>query len=271
MAPRPKRSVTRKPAHSPVPSRSAATGEDEAHDSQRVKPSTLLTPYEHGFSDARSDANTGFWRDLGHDETLHRRLAQKKRVTSPRHDDVEELQEKYALHSNASSKRVLLLQYPERKSRALYCAENNQQPVEIRMKPKTGVIEVDIPLDITTHYSKTRGVEFGGPLRRSKVSHQNGAHGIAGGLDTAPPRPSFRGNDALMTDLPPSEVLDNFEESVSEGRVLDRFTLGGRIEPFKDGDPIHIIATFSGCKIAPLPLGKLSIDRALSRMQMDQG
>ena len=39
-------------------------------------------------------------------------------------------------------------------------------------------------------------------------------------------------------------MLKAFDEANEDGYVMNKITLGGRIEPFKDGDPIYMLATF---------------------------
>ena len=195
-------------------------------------------------------ANLALWDSLGYHKIfsshgnrgpgIPARLPQKN-------EDYGELKEKYELRTNSPSKRVLLLQYPDRNSGELYTAERDQTPLEIRIKPKVGIVEVDIPLPTTANYDKARGIAFGSALRRDETLQHNGLHGLSGGLGLGAVRPAFRVNDTQQAEEIRTSSLDNLEASVNQGSVMDKFTLRGRIIPFREGDPIYMIATFDGC------------------------
>ena len=141
-------------------------------------------------------------------------------------------------------KLILLLKYPTRQPEELYCDAFGNKPLELRIKPKCGLIEVDVPIDVYHHYDRQKGLEYGAALQRKAFSGDaNSFYGVSSGLNTA----STRRDDAESSVLegPPLEkMLKAFDEANANGLVMNKITLGGRIEPFKDGDPVYMFATF---------------------------
>lgn len=155
----------------------------------------------------------------------------------------------YKLLVNPSMKRSLLLQYPNRELGQEYRAASGQKPLELRIKPKTGIVEVDIPINTHANYDKVKGIEYGEAMRSSRVLQQGGSYGLAGGLGVGAKPPAKDGRRATAPEGPSQEkLLKNFEDADNKGHVMNKITLGGLIVPFKDGDPIYMIATFKGGK-----------------------
>ena len=162
------------------------------------------------------------------------------------HEKLGPILKEYKLLLNHSKKRTLLLQYPTREYGQEYRAATGQKPLELRIKPKCGLVELDIPMDIHSSFDKQKGIEYGEALRNSRLLQQGGSYGLGGGLGVGP-RPVKDDRRAPPPDGPPSEkLLENFDDSNNKGYVMNKITLGGRIVPFKDGDPIYMTATFRG-------------------------
>ncbi len=143
--------------------------------------------------------------------------------------------------------RLLLLQYPERARTQPYNDANHQKPLELRIKPQTGMVEVDIPVNVHANYDKEKGVQWGEALRKSRVLREGGSYGLAGGLGIGP---TTKKEDDEMEDdaIPVEQLLANFEDANNKGHVLNKQTLGGQIVEPKDGDPIYMLGTFVGSK-----------------------
>lgn len=155
----------------------------------------------------------------------------------------------YNLFVNPSTKRTMLLQYPNREAGQEYRAANGQKPLEIRIKPKCGLVEVDIPMNIHANFDKVKGIEYGEALRSSRLLQRGGSYGLAGGLAVGT-KPTVK--DARRATAPegPSQekLLENFEDADNKGHVMNKITLGGMVVPFRDGNPIYMTATFKGGK-----------------------
>ena len=221
------------------------------------------TPLSDELQKRRHHANLEIWKNLGYPDTTvsagKQRTVKAARGSMRKPDSCGELKEKYRIHNNPPSRRVLLLQFPDRDPRKLYSSESRQKPLEVRVKPRNGIVEVDIPLHVTHEYDKEKGIEFGSGLRRSQISANNGAYGLAGGLGVGSKGPSAKDEEAMTHGASRMELLENFDASLDQGFVMDRLTLGGRIIPFEDGDPIYMIATFAGSEFKPCTSGVLLI------------
>lgn len=161
--------------------------------------------------------------------------------------DANPVLKQYKFFINNSKKRTLLIQYPNREVGAEYREVNGQKPLELRMKPKTGVVEIDIPMEIQVNYDKEKGIEYGEAMRDSRVLQQGGSYGLSGGLGVGSKPSAKDARRAPMSEGPSKEkLLDEFEDANNKGHVMNKITLGGRFVPFQDGDPIYMYATFKG-------------------------
>ena len=155
----------------------------------------------------------------------------------------------YRLFINPTKMRTMLLQYPNRELGQEYREANGQKPLELRIKPKCGVVEVDIPLNIHVNFDKAKGIEYGEAMRASRHLQQGGSYGLAGGLGVGPKLSAKDVRRAPMPEGPSKEkLLENFEDANNKGHVMNKLTLGGRIIPFNDGNPIYMYVTFKGGK-----------------------
>lgn len=162
------------------------------------------------------------------------------------HEKLGPMLKEYKILLNHSKKHTLLLQYPNREFGQEYRAATGQKPLELRIKPKCGLVELDIPLNIHHNFDKEKGIQYGDAMRNSHLLQQGGSHGLAGGFGVGP-RPAKDDRRAPLPEGPPLEkLLEDIDDSNNKGHVMNKITLGGRIVPFKDGDPIYMTATFRG-------------------------
>lgn len=164
-------------------------------------------------------------------------------------EDDEEIIAEYDMYINVPSKKVLIFQYPNREPGQQYCDANGQKPLELRIKPKCGLVEIDIPMDIHNNFNKEKGVIYGEAMRKSRVLQEGGSYGMAGGFGIgSKPRPTASGNQTSTSGEPTHEsLLANFEDANNKGHVMNKITLGGQIIPFKPGnDPNYYIGVFKG-------------------------
>ena len=155
---------------------------------------------------------------------------------------------KYRLFINKPmGKRAMLIQYPNRKVGQEYRAACGNKPSEIRIKPKCGLVEVDIPVNTHIEYNREKGVEYGEALRKSRLLQEGGSYSLGGGLGITP-----KGTSGADRGVPPppegpshEKLLKNFDDANNKGHVMNKITLGGQIYPFQNGDPIYMAATFT--------------------------
>jgi hypothetical protein len=169
-------------------------------------------------------------------------------------DQLGELVAEYDMYINQPQKRLMLLQYPNRDIGQPYSDRTGLKPLEIRIKPKCGVVEVDVPMMVHSNFDKEKGIQYGQAMRKSRVLQEGSSYGLTGGLRAgasgARLRPSNQ-EQTLASEDPSHEVLlHNFEDANNKGHVMNKLTLGGRIVPWEDGDPIYMLGVFKRSKQA---------------------
>jgi DNA-directed RNA polymerase-3 subunit RPC5 len=89
----------------------------------------------------------------------------------------------------------------------------------MRLKPKSGMVELDVPTNIIDSYDREKGMRWGRVLQESLLAKSGGSHGLAGGFGVGAPQQRGRRRED-------SEISD-WSEEVKHGRVLHTQTLGG--------------------------------------------
>lgn len=132
-------------------------------------------------------------------------------------------------------KRLLVLQHPNR----VDGKKTFRPPTEVRVKPGSGMIEADFPMDHSQCYDRTKGVAWGSALQKSTAQKSGGTHGLAGGFGVGAPARTRRG--AAGDD-------DNVDwaEALRQDRVLRTQTLGGQCPETKDCR--YMVGIFQGGK-----------------------
>ncbi|KAH8900222.1 hypothetical protein GQ53DRAFT_212379 [Thozetella sp. PMI_491] len=134
----------------------------------------------------------------------------------------------------------ILLKAPFHKERALYVLQypnratdnperlHNPEIETMRVKPKTGMVEVDVPLDYNANYDKKKGVAWGSALKKSMEGKgASGSLGLAGGFGVSS-APGRRGRQAGGA-APAADTSGQAEwaEALRTNNVLSTQTMGG--------------------------------------------
>ncbi|KAE8354171.1 hypothetical protein BDV28DRAFT_131519 [Aspergillus coremiiformis] len=134
-----------------------------------------------------------------------------------------------------------VLQYLDRLPDSPYDDRHGQKPTGFRLKPKTGLVEVDVPINTRVNYDVNKGLKYGDAVKKSRSAQEGGAFGMAGG---------FSGGSLASGKQVKIEAGGDVEmggmghgDSTSLLRVQ---TLGGRIKIPEDGDPVYMLAAFRG-------------------------
>lgn len=162
----------------------------------------------------------------------------------------------YDMYINNPGKRLMLLQYPNRDPGQSYSDRMGQKPLELRIKPKSGLVEVDIPLSVHSHFDKQKSIQFGQAMRKSRTLQDGGSYGLYGGLKPGgggSGRGRSRTDDQELEDPSQETLMKDFEDANQNGYVMNKLVLGGHIVPWKDGDPIYMIGVFKGSKCLFMP------------------
>ena len=173
-----------------------------------------------------------------------------KRQTILNDDGLGKLVGEYDIYLNQPEKRLMLLQYPNRDIGQPYSDRIGLKPLELRIKPKCGLVEVDIPMILHSNFDKDKGIQYGQAMRNSRILQEGGSYGLAGGLRAGllAARLRLSNQEHNRTSEEPSHetLLENFEDADNKGHVMNKLTLGGRIVPWEDGDPIYFLGVFKG-------------------------
>ena len=151
---------------------------------------------------------------------------------------------------------MYLLQYPNVFPDEPYTAERGKQPETVRIKPKSGFIEMEIPVSTKRFFNKEKGIKFGQNLRKAK-EEGSASSGLANGFSG--PKSGMRRNAAASLigqessaarapEQSIQESLDDFEGTKARGQVLDKTVLGGQISRNEAGKPIYMLGSFRGSK-----------------------
>ena len=160
----------------------------------------------------------------------------------------------YDVYINAPTKKILIIQYPNRDPGQPYSEKAGQKPLELRIKPKCGLVEMDIPMDVHKNFDKEKSIIYGEAMRKSRILQEGGSYGMAGGLGIgAKPRHTASNSQSSAADEPTHEaLLANFDDANNKGHVMNKIILGGQIVPFKPGnDPNYYIGVFRGSESFP--------------------
>ncbi|RMZ86507.1 hypothetical protein DV736_g6269, partial [Chaetothyriales sp. CBS 134916] len=135
----------------------------------------------------------------------------------------------------AVDSRLVILQYPAFRPRTRpYNARRHQKPQSLRLKPKTGILEVEVPLLVREDYNPDAAVRYGRALAESKTVQVGASHGLGGGFNNSPAQFS----------VPPLQAVPAHSNTATEETYLDTQTLGGKIAVPSEQDPVYFLGAF---------------------------
>ncbi|KAF3907706.1 hypothetical protein AA313_de0207925 [Arthrobotrys entomopaga] len=141
--------------------------------------------------------------------------------------------------NNTFEDMMYLFQYPVRNKSQPYTLQEGFAPVEARMKVNTGVLELDIPINVDRNYDEQKGVLYGEVLHKSRLQKSlRGGTGVDGGSDRGEGPSDRRKRRRTAEDedddddsaIPTPETLLDFEEAKRKNRILNRQTLGSKVQ-----------------------------------------
>lgn len=135
-----------------------------------------------------------------------------------------------------------VFQYLDRHVDLPYNESNNQCPISLKMKPETGLVEVDIPISTRSNYDVNKGLRYGEAVKKSRSARDGGSYGMSGGFTAGS---GAAGTGGRMKTEPGGdvEVLDN-KRVVDSNALMRTQALAGRVKPAEEGDPVYMLATF---------------------------
>ncbi|CAK7265046.1 hypothetical protein SEPCBS57363_001382 [Sporothrix epigloea] len=167
--------------------------------------------------------------------------------------------------------KLLVLQYPNRVDKssaggAGAISFSGQTPTELRIKTGSGMVEVDVPLDYTSAYDRTKGMAWGSALATSTKAKAGGSHGLAGGFGVGGTQGNTRNGGAgggraaaahAEVEGPTTTSSTDWSEAVRQDRVLRLQTLGGMCPPARIAEAKWMIGVFDGGNLHLTPVSSL--------------
>ncbi|KAH9897142.1 hypothetical protein F4778DRAFT_245657 [Xylariomycetidae sp. FL2044] len=169
--------------------------------------------------------------------------ARASRAKTDLDDEDDPIVASYNIYSNPalpSNRQILILQHPNRQGQI---RETYQQINEVRMKPSTGMVEVDVPLGhANSGYDRDKGVKWGAALSKSVAAKGGGSHGLAGGFGLG--LPAMRGGKRKDEE----RELDagDWTEALRQDKVLRTQTLGGQFPAASEAHCQWMVGVFKG-------------------------
>lgn len=138
----------------------------------------------------------------------------------------------------SAHRKIMILEHPNKSDGKKHA----RAPLELRMKPATGMVELDYPLDYNTFYDRNKGLNWGTNLHKSMEAKKGGSHGLAGGFGVGAPPPRARAGRGAG-----DEILDlgmDWSEALRRDYVLRTQTLGGQ-KPNAGMESKYMVGVFS--------------------------
>ncbi|KAI1469971.1 Sin-like protein conserved region-domain-containing protein [Daldinia caldariorum] len=170
----------------------------------------------------------------------------------------------YANPQLPENRKLLVLQHPNRQGpvRAPY-----RQISEVRVKNKSGFVEVDVPISYGhADYDREKGLRWGGALARSTAAKNGGSHGLSGGFGVGvPSRGAGAGRGGAAggatgkrpDDLERELSMLDWTEAVRQDKVLRTQTLGGQFPTEKETNCRWMVGVFKGDQLHLTPVSSL--------------
>ncbi|KAK3390731.1 DNA-directed RNA polymerase-like protein [Podospora didyma] len=165
-----------------------------------------------------------------------------------------------------ANRKLVVLQYVNKTSQD---PSNLRAPriSEVRVKPGTGMYEVDVPIDTSeAGYDRNKGVIWGTSLQKTMEIKKGGSLGLAGGFNVGAPsargggaggRGGRRGGAGGGGDDDDSNVQLSWAEAARQGKVLQTQTLIGGSSAEDIINKMHMVGVFQGKNIHLTPVSSL--------------
>ncbi|KAL7629090.1 hypothetical protein AAE478_000608 [Parahypoxylon ruwenzoriense] len=177
-------------------------------------------------------------------------------------DDADPIIASYDVYTNAplpENRKLLILQHPNRQGpvRTTY-----PQLSEVRLKNKTGMLEVDVPMGHAhADYDRDKGLRWGGALARSVSTKSGGSLGLAGGFGVGVPAmrgaPGAAAGRGRRDDLERELGMLDWSEAVRQDKVLRTQTLGGQFPAETETNCRWMVGVFTGNQLHLTPATSL--------------
>jgi len=146
----------------------------------------------------------------------------------------------------SEDRQIYILQFPNRASDQNYSAAYEAKPQKLRVKEQTGMVELDVPIDVWRNYDREKGIKWGQAINKSNDAKGSGSHGLPGGFGIGGAAPNGRGRakgeEAQI--VTQQALLSDYAGSIQREQVLTKQTLGGQTVPNAETTPRYYIGAF---------------------------
>ncbi|BCR90044.1 uncharacterized protein ACHE_51242A [Aspergillus chevalieri] len=139
-----------------------------------------------------------------------------------------------------------VLQYLDRPANQAYDDRHGQKPTALRLKPQTGLVEVDVPISTRVNYDVGKGLRYGDAMKKSRSAREGGAYGMAGGFSGGSAGSGGGGKVKMEDGDVEMGGIKKGGDAEDTASLLRLQTLGGRKKTPEDGDPVYMLAAFRG-------------------------
>jgi DNA-directed RNA polymerase-3 subunit RPC5 len=150
----------------------------------------------------------------------------------------------------SGDRQIYVLQFPNRDTKQPYSQKNESKPFNLRIKPKAGMVEIDVPIDVWRNYDREKGIIWGDAVKKSSMTKGGGSHGMPGGFGIGGAQPTGRGRGRGEVEEEPNQerLLADYTGAVQRDQVLKKQTLGGQIVLKEESNPQYMIGVWRDSK-----------------------
>ncbi|KAL8760937.1 MAG: hypothetical protein Q9184_002905 [Pyrenodesmia sp. 2 TL-2023] len=142
--------------------------------------------------------------------------------------------------------RLLILRFPNRRPDQEFADVNRNKPLELRIKPKYGFVELDVPITFMSDRDAFKADNIQRAMMQSAIIQKGGSYGMAGGFGVneepaLTKKTKGKAKDSARTEdiAPPDpEQLGPWE--------FNKITLSGMIQRYDDTKPRLMAGVFKG-------------------------
>lgn len=159
----------------------------------------------------------------------------------------------YIKPSLQDGRQLYIVQFPNRPQSSTYSQSNNAPPSELRIKPKSGLMELDVPIDAWHNYDREKGQRWGDAIKKTTAAGVS--HGLPGGfgIGGAGIRARHGGEDEELQE----QIARDFNAAVTHQKVLVKQTLGGMTIPKDAASPTYMIGAFKKNQLHLTPVDQV--------------
>jgi DNA-directed RNA polymerase-3 subunit RPC5 len=163
----------------------------------------------------------------------------------------------------SGDRQIYVLQFPNRDSKHHYSQDNESQPQTLRVKPESGMVEVDVPVSAWHNFDREKGVKWGDALKKNGMAKGGGSHGLPGGFGIGSAQPTGRGRGRVEgdDDLNQEALLADYAMAVQRDQVLKKQALGGQYVLNDETSPQYMIGVWRHGKVPNSRIRCIQTDR----------